>query len=230
MPSGYTKSDFLDLIDRAGDDMSTFYQQDFVNYRGKTADTGELYTEVVAMWCADNLSYFERIPVISRKSSYKTPTHDGVPDNESSNRDEERIAMAMFRQGMLPRVGRVIDYQTPLKNRRSDPAGKIDLLAYDGNTLRILELKKPDSTETMLRCVLEGETYLRTVDRVKLLNDFNLPAGTPVTAAPFVFYNGEQRREMAEQRPQLKRLMSRLKCQPIYIIQTGKETYDVTED
>lgn len=230
MPIGYTKSDLLNLIVRASNDMSTFYQQDFVNYRGKTAETGELYTEVIAMWCADNLADFERIPMISRESSYKTPTHDGIPDNEKSNRDEERIAMAMFRQGMLPPIGRVIDYQTPLKNRRSDHAGKIDLLAYDGSVLRILELKKPNSTETMLRCVLEGETYLRTVDRVKLLNDFNLPVGTPVTASPFVFYNGEQRREMSEQRPQLKRLMSLLKCQPIYIIQTGKETYDVTED
>ena len=83
--------------------------------------------------------------------------------------------MEIFRQGFLSDVGRVIDYQTPLKNRRSDKAGKIDLLSYDGISVRILELKEPDSDETMLRCVLEGYTYMKTVDGKRLINDFELP-------------------------------------------------------
>ena len=46
----------------------------------------------------------------------------------------------MFRQKEISYVGEILDYQTPLKNKRSDEAGKIDLLSYDGRILRILEL------------------------------------------------------------------------------------------
>lgn len=77
-------------------------------------------------------------------------------------------------------IGKIIDYQTPLKDIQTDKAGKIDLLAYNENekTLRILELKKLDSKETMLRCVLEAYTYLKIVDKAKLLKDFGLPKNT----------------------------------------------------
>lgn len=54
----------------------------------------------------------------------------------------------------------ILDYEEPLREANSTKAGEIDLLAFDGEYLRILELKKTDSNETMLRCVLEGFTYL----------------------------------------------------------------------
>ena len=108
-------------------------------------------------------------------------------------------------------IGKIIDYQTPLKNVQTDDAGKIDLLAYNKNTkiLRILELKKLDSDETMLRCVLEAYTYLKIVDRDKLLKDFELPKDTTVKACPFVFFEGEQYKEIQEDRKYLKELMKK---------------------
>lgn len=230
MANGYSKPELLKKVLRASKIMYTFYKQDFINYRGKTTDTNELYTEVVAEWCIENLSRFEKIPKITRTSSYKTASHDGIPDNDRSNRTEELIAMSMFRQGTLPIVGQVVDYQTSLKNKRSDHAGKIDLLAYDGKVLRILELKERESTESMLRCVLEGYTYLRTVDTEKLLCDFSLPSGTPVVASPFVFRNGRQWKEMEEQRPYLNQLMSLLGGQPLYINAFDAEGFSITED
>lgn len=136
--------------------------------------------------------------MISRKSSYKVKTHDGTIKNEKSNREEEMIAMKLFdfsqNQGkVFDIIGKIIDYQTPLKNVRGDKAVKIDLLAYNENenenkiekTLRILELKRPDSEETMLRCVLEAYTYLKVVDKAKLLKDFGLPEDTEIKACPF---------------------------------------------
>ena len=115
-------------------------------------------------------------------------------------------------------IGNIIDYQTPLKNKRTDIAGKIDLLSYDGNCLRVLELKKPFSDETMLRCVLEGYTYLKTVDAAKLLDNFELPANTKVVACPFVFKYGKQYQAMLEKRPHLYKLMEMLESKPYYII------------
>ena len=184
---GYTRKELLEKIESASGEMNLFYKQDFINYRGKTKDTGELYSEIVAEWCIENIQRFDLIPKITRTSTYKIDSHDGIPKNESSNRGEELIAMEIYRQGFLEKLGQVIDYQTPLKNRRYDKAGKIDILSYDGLSVRILELKEPDSEETMLRCILEGYTYMKTVDVKRLKKDFNLSEDAELLACPLVF-------------------------------------------
>ena len=101
--------------------------------------------------------------MISRESSYKVDSHNGIIKDENSNREEEKITMELFdysqNKGVtFDIIGKIIDYQTPLKNVQKDDVGKIDLLAYNEKekTLKILELKKPDNKETMLRCVLEA--------------------------------------------------------------------------
>lgn len=218
---GYSRDDILKKCQKAFSDIKTFYKQSFINYNGKTEDTNEAYTEVVAEFLCTNLSAFiDGIPQITREAPYRTEGHDGIFDIDTP-REEERIAMEMFNQSqrgfMYNHIGDIIDYQTPLKNRRSDVAGKIDLLSYDGSTLYILELKKPDSEESMLRCVLEGFTYMQTVDKDKLLNDFALPVDTTIKASPFVFKNGIQHQQMQEQRPQLFKLMQLLDSKPYYI-------------
>ena len=172
----YTRQQILDNIIQASQNMPLFYKRGFVNYSGKTSDTKEYYTEVVAEWLLGNLQLLKKIEMKSRTASYKTSSHKGTTQRESSNRTEERLAMEMFRNGDLPVLGKVIDYQTPLKDIQKDNAGKIDLLTFDGSVLRLLELKVPNSKETMLRCVLEGYTYFKIVDEVKLLKDFKLPA------------------------------------------------------
>ena len=225
---GYTREQIIAKCKKAFKDKKTFYKQTFINYRGKTEDTDEYFTEVIAEFLCNHISEFiDGIDTITREETYKTKGHDGVIKDSDSGRDEEIIAMKMYDK-TYDFVGKMIDYQTPLKNKRSDEAGKIDLLAYDGTTLRILELKKPESDETMLRCVLEGYTYWNTVDKPKLLLDFNLPADTIIKACPFVFKDEEQHNEMKEVRPHLKRLMELLDSKPYYI--SEKNNYIVTED
>ena len=226
---GYTRSEIIDECKTAFQSKSTFYKQPFINYRGKTDDTDEYFTEVIAEFlCGRITEFMNGITVITRETTYKTPGHDGIIKDLDSGREEEIIAMKMYDK-QYDYIGNMIDYQTPLKNKRNDEAGKIDLLAYDGATLRILELKKPDSTETMLRCVLEGFTYLKTANISKLLADFKLPSGTIVKACPFVFRNGEQHSEMREQRPHLKRLMDLLESKPYYISEINGK-FSVTEE
>lgn len=224
----YTKEQLLNKIEKAKDNMNLFYKQDFINYRGKTEDSNEYYTEIVCRWTIDNLGLLDNIPIITREKDYFTKSHDGIIDNLQSNRIEEKIAMEMFQQSDISYVGKIIDYQTPLKNKRTDKAGKIDLLSYDGKVLRILELKEPESTESMLRCVMEGCTYLKTVDKTKLLKDFDLPADTVIKTNPLVYRYGKQYDEMQEERPKLKELIGLLDCIPLYF--DKKEKYTITED
>ncbi len=218
---GYSKCDILRKCQTAFGDIKTFYKQPFINYNGKTNDTNEYYTEVVAEFLCDNITEFiQGIPQITREESYKTAGHNGVFDKDTP-REEEKIAMEMFCQSQngvqYDYIGDIIDYQTPLKNKRSDVAGKIDLLSYDGRALYILELKKLDSDESMLRCVLEGFTYMQTANKVKLLEDFNLPSNTIVKASPFVFRDMLQHQQMRQERPSLFRLMQLLDSIPYYI-------------
>ena len=213
----YTKTAIITDINEAAVNMDTFYQKPFVNYRGKTSDTGEYFTEVISKWLLEHAEKLNEIPKIMRKESYKTASHDGTPPSSSLRREEELVAMALFRQRIVPGLGEVIDYQTPLKNRRNDTAGKIDVLSFDGHTLHVLELKKKDSTETMLRCVLEGYTYMQTAYLPKLLHDFTLPSDTKVVANPLVFYNDNQHQEMNQDRPWLKKLMLHLNVTPLYL-------------
>ena len=86
---GYTREQIIEKCRAAFSNKSTFYKEGFVNYRGKTTDTEEFYTEVVAEFLCDNINaYVSGIECISRKNSYKTEGHDGV-HKEGSNREEE---------------------------------------------------------------------------------------------------------------------------------------------
>lgn len=214
----YEESVVCQQLELAAQDMSSFYKQPFANFRGTTSVTREPYTEVVAKWLLEHASLLEDIPKITRTGSYRVLTHNGVVHNQT-NRAEEIMAKNMFTQGLLPGLGKVLDYQTPLKDKQDNKAGKIDLLVYDDEKklLRFLELKKPDSMETMLRCVLEIYTYYRTIDIPKLLRDFSLPADTVVQACPCVFADGYQHREMRANRPWLKQLMALLGITPVYL-------------
>lgn len=221
MPIQYDKKAVLEMCEHAMKNPALFYAQNLVNYRGICSDAQVPYTEIIAEFLIDHLPQFTNgITQIHRKASYCTPTHKGgfAP---CSNLTEELIAMKMFNAcksgARYAKIGKILDYQVPLNNKRSDQAGKIDLLAYDKNVLRVLELKKPDTQETMLRCVLEGYTYLRTADTRTLIADFGIPAGTPVKASPFVFENSLPYQEYLAERPKLKQLMRLLDSHPFFI-------------
>ena len=226
----YSKNEIIKIMKEAKSDIKNFYKKEFVNYLGVTSDTKEYYTEIIAEWLLDNFYLFDTIKMISRESSYKVDSHNGIIKDENSNREEEKIAMELFdysqNKGVtFDIIGKIIDYQTPLKNVQKDDVGKIDLLAYNEKekTLKILELKKPDSKETMLRCVLEAYTYLKIADKTKLLKDFELPEDTIIKACPFVFVEGEQYKEIQEDRKYLKELMKNLDVEPIYLKGEGGE-------
>lgn len=227
MANGYKKDEIINKLENLKD-ISTLYKEDFINYRGDTTDTKEKYTEVIADWLLNNIDLLYKIKKITRLSSYKVNTHKGKHNNPTSNRKEEIIAMEIFRQGSLNILGKILDYQTPLKNEQKNKAGKIDIVSYnkDIKTVYLLELKKEDSKEdekkdkkeTMLRCVLEIFTYSKTLDKDKFLEDFNLPKDTKIKASPLVFFNGSQYKEIVDGNNKfLKQLMDKLDIEPFYI-------------
>lgn len=76
-------------------------------------------------------------------------------------------------------LGKILDFQVPLKADRADCKGELDLVAkVNKNTIRIIEYKVPNSDEPLLRAVLEAITYYRqingaNVNESEYLIDFN---------------------------------------------------------
>lgn len=231
MAKGYIKDEIINKLENLKD-ISTLYKEDFINYRGDTTDTKEKYTEVIAEWLIKNFNLFDNIKKITRQSSYKVDTHDGKHNNQNSNRLEEIMAIEIFNQKSLNILGEVIDYQTPLKDKLGDEAGKIDIVSYDKDNkiVYLLELKREDSKETMLRCVLEIFTYSKTLDKDKFLENFNLPKDTKIKASPLVFFNGSQYKEMADSdNKYLKDLIKKLEIELFYISKNNNSEYNITK-
>ena len=231
MAKGYIRDEIINKLENLKD-ISTLYKEDFINYRGDTIDTKEKYTEVIAEWLLNNIDLLYKIKKITRLSSYKVDTHDGKHNNQNSNRLEEIMAIEIFNQKSLNILGEVLDYQTPLKDKLEDEAGKIDIVGYDKDNkiVYLLELKREDSKETMLRCVLEIFTYSKTLDKDKFLEDFNLPKDTKIKASPLVFFNGSQYKEMADSdNKYLKDLIKKLEIELFYISKNNNSEYNITK-
>ncbi|MGB9904914.1 MAG: hypothetical protein ACPLQO_09660, partial [Desulfotomaculales bacterium] len=172
-PASYTKERVIYETRVAMQNIGQLYQQPFINWRGKTKDAiQQLYTEVIAeeLLQANIAKELEKLPCIQRKQGYCVETHDGTIERQT-NREEEILAKRIFnysREGNnLGELGKVFDYQVPLKNTRDDKAGKIDLVSFnqETNTVWLVELKRKDNKDTLLRCMLEVATYYQLLDK-----------------------------------------------------------------
>lgn len=236
--SDYSDQDILNMCD-AVQDIQFFYRGEFLNYKGPRGKKRGMYSEIVAAWVLKNLDRFEAITPITRSSSYAMEHQ--AESIRAGVLTERQIALRMYEQGKIDGingVGKILDYETPLTNpgdQNLKIPGEIDLLAYDqdNQVLRILELKHPNSDETILRCVMEAYTYIKQVDYKKLIEDFNrdksagIPEGTKIVACPFVFNfttdgnESIQHQEYQEmrfgKRPNLKKLIEKLQIEPLII-------------
>lgn len=217
--STYSKQEIIEeMCKKASKDMKSFYNADCVNYKGRSKER-MYYTEIIAEWLLNNLNKFDEIEQIERQKSYNC-NHTG-DINEKTNRVEEWTAKQLFKQIDGGDLGTIIDYQTPLKNSQKDKGvGKIDLLSKNTTNKRvyILELKKEESDETMLRTVLEAYTYLKQVSKDKLYKDFGIESDYKLLAAPLVYKNSRQDKEYKDgKRVFLHQLMEKLNIRPFFL-------------
>jgi hypothetical protein len=106
---------------------------------------------------------------------YLVATHQGIPSTGAfTNRNEEHLALAIFDRYGLPSAGlqlpdgeelHILDYQLPLKARRTDSGvGKVDLFGITGaGQAAVIELKAAKGGDTPLRALLEGLAYTAIV-------------------------------------------------------------------
>lgn len=219
MVKAYSISTTVERLERALETIDTFYNAACLNWSGKTIE-GLDYSEVISesllrLVIKGKLS---RIAPIYREESYKTKTHDGETKTRTSRR-EEICAKELYNKD-LPYIGKVIDYQVPLKANQTDRAGKIDLVAFrkKSKNVFIIELKFNGNKETLLRAALEIATYYRMLSRNNFLASYKEFAGLKFhdVRKALLLANGARSYEEArdlERLPNLKRLMQELEVE-----------------
>ena len=223
MSKSYTRAELISKIENV--EAPVLYTLNEVKYQGKTKDTKEFYTEVFAEWLLSNLDILNGIKPHNRTLPYRVLSHE-LREIPTSNRTEEIIAITLFKNRNNPIVlnagfGTILDYQVPLKVHQHDKAGKIDLLSSNGNEVYVLVLKKQDSPETMLRCVLESYTYLKMLIPNKLFKEYNIDQNASIIPAPLVFENSRPQLEYdTNTHPKLLELIKVLGIKPIILPET----------
>ncbi|MBP5351092.1 MAG: hypothetical protein J6Y56_03945 [Fibrobacterales bacterium] len=95
--------------------------------------------------------------------SYTHPHESKQITKRRKNMSEQELCSAskgfMGSVGKNSPIGRVLDYQVPLEERRGTGEGKVDLISLKGDTIYVIEAKKWDSKEHPLRAMLEALTF-----------------------------------------------------------------------
>ncbi len=133
---------------------------------------------------------------------------------------EKLLAVALRNSDEKYCLGKIIDYEIPLKEKMSDKLGKIDIISVDSNgqSVRLIELKikNKNGDETLLRALLEIYTYYKLIDcsgsKIKLLEDYELPTNyklIPVVLTDERSLSGEMLSHM-DKYPRLNNLISKM--------------------
>jgi hypothetical protein len=202
----------VEVLEHKRKNAKNLYMSNCVNWKGKTSDNKEYYTEVISreLLKNENINLLNRIPQIDREN-YNVGTHRGLHRGDT-NRAEEIFAMRL-KGKRLRELGLVIDYQIPLKRKRSDDAGKIDLITTTDKFVYLIELKYADNKETLLRAILEIWTYYRYLNRENFLNSFGLPIQIKIRKAVLLGMGSNAYKEARDlkNRPELKKLAKKLR-------------------
>lgn len=196
MGKKYTKDVTLEKLKEKSQNMNKFYSLGIVNWTGKTPlyDTKhkpEYYSEIISDFFlkkhenAESLG--KKITKLIREKSYDSDESNcKTAAAATQKRMEEKIAKTFLESSRANEnvpgkdygeIGRFIKHQMALKDYRTNKnirAGKVDLVSYNDktDTVYLLELKRPDSTESLLRAGLEAFTYLHQLNHEKFCDDF----------------------------------------------------------
>ncbi len=147
---------------------SLLYQLPCCKRRGKTQD-GEWYSELAAEFLSDHFESLTRGLKPINRPEYDTPSH------RRPRRLEEHVAKCLYQTDLGP-LGRVVDYQVPLKKSRANKAvGKIDLISFRSAPdpcVYLIELKCGENPEPLLRAALEIYTYSNQLHKANLLASY----------------------------------------------------------
>jgi len=160
------------------------------------------YSNIIADIIVNNFDCIKLVKDDLRQNNFKIDDHCGQAQLSTDIKQitEKRFLRALFnftKEKPLKFIGKVIDYEVPLKEKRGVQHGDIDLLALNNNNLFIIEAKKHNSSESILKAILEAYVYSKLVHSVKesFYSDFGFASELILTPTILTFKSatsGEQ--------------------------------------
>lgn len=215
MSKKYSQKEIEESVKEALSNPNNLYNDKCVNWKS--------HVEAVSKLLFDEIENFIKgITPITRESSYKWDHNSS--NNKISNRSEEIFAKELckkYKKEEFGDLGIILDYQTPLKNVRSDKAGKVDLVSYNSrkNEIYFIELKWNTAKDTLLRCILEAYTYSKIVNKEKFRENFGINKDASIVPCVLIF-NGTPASEMYQNEKEyqyLHKLINKLKVKILVI-------------
>jgi hypothetical protein len=162
-------------------DWKDMYQWKRISSKGNTEIISELLLKDFhkIKWSMDGL----------RTQKFKIETHQGYCQMNTSidQFTEKRFCRALYNEyNTNPHhlLGKVIDYEVPLTEPNQKKVtgkkinqGDIDLITQKNNELLFIEAKKSNSTESLLKAILEIFVYVIRLKKYNLLNQFKKEYG-----------------------------------------------------
>ncbi len=227
MSQTYSENNIKEMIKKALETNPLFiYQENFLNYKGRTKDSRKPYSEVIAKELVKNYHQLMQLgkDVSIRRTRSFNACHNGIPNvNARLKRfdylkfSEKLLATALFNSDTDYCFGKIIDYQVPLKEKQSDKFGEIDLVAQKDRSLKLIELKiNGKNKETLLRALLEVYTYYKLINNSldKFVGDFHLENEKEFYFQPAILTDGTspsgETLKKIDNYPNIKRLVSKI--------------------
>lgn len=175
--------------DRLKDNINSFYTDRMLNYEGTTADTKIIVSEVIADELNKNYAQLSKIGknTLIRRSKPFNCGHKGIANVRNRinkfgelTYNEKCLAIALFNSEQSYCLGKIFDYEVPIKETKNDKYGKVDLVStHDpSHSIKLIELKIKSERrgETLLRAILEIYTYYKLISGSydKFIRDYKL--------------------------------------------------------
>jgi hypothetical protein len=174
------------------------------------------YTEQIAGWIDTEFPGIRLATEGLRQRSFRVPDHRGQIKLQTGIEQltEKRLVRAMYNLTDVPVLGKVIDYEIPLKETDDANHGDIDLLCVQSDVAFCVEAKKPGSNESILKAALQAFVYtlLVATRRAAFLADFAFSATVRLTPAVLTFASAKSGHQLNNQGslPKLWRLVATL--------------------
>ena len=160
------------------------------------------YCEWISKWITGSAKGIQLADGGLRERSFRLTNHQGQIELQTSIAQvtEKRIIRAIFNLTEFPSLGRVVDYEVSLKETQDARHGDIDLLCDSGDAALCVEAKKPQSSESVLKAILQAFTYTRLVSSVRsrFLPDFDLPDTHNLTPVVLTYYSASSGKQLLQ--------------------------------
>jgi len=174
------------------------------------------YSDDIANIIINNFHLINLVKKDLRQNNFKIDDHCGQAQLSTPivQFTEKRFLRALFNfanEKPLEYIGKVIDYEVPLKGKRGAQHGDIDLLTCNNNNLFVIEAKKHNSSESILKAILEAFVYTKLVSSVKrnFYASFGLNIKLTLTPAILTFKSATSGKQLISLKdyPNIKRLL-----------------------